>query len=59
MRDDMIITRTTLEDLSMIVSALSAYQHNDRYRALYQRLVRQIENREYITLGPFQPSADA
>lgn len=44
-RNDVIVTTTTQDDLNLIVAALSAYQHNTRYRALYLRLVRQIERR--------------
>lgn len=45
MRDQVIVTTTTEEDLKLIIEALSAYQHNTRYRALYQKLVLQIERR--------------
>lgn len=31
------------EDLKLILSALSAYQHNPRYRVLYERLLAEQE----------------
>ncbi|MBM3604948.1 MAG: hypothetical protein FJX25_09365 [Alphaproteobacteria bacterium] len=41
-RDNVIITTTTGDDMKLIVSALSAYQHNTRYRARYERLLAQM-----------------
>lgn len=42
LQKNMIVTTTTQDDLTLIVSALSAYQHNTRYRALYERLKAQL-----------------
>lgn len=42
----MIITTTSVDDLKLILSALSAYQHNMQYRTLYERLRRQVERLE-------------
>lgn len=41
MRNEVIITTTTSDDIKLIISALSAYQHNTQYRDLYERLLRQ------------------
>lgn len=41
MRSEVIITTTTSDDIKLIISALSAYQHNTQYRDLYERLLRQ------------------
>lgn len=40
-RNTVIMTIASKDELDMIVSALSAYNHNTRYRALYEKLVRQ------------------
>ncbi|QBX34966.1 hypothetical protein E4L95_06865 [Paracoccus liaowanqingii] len=59
MRNDVIVTTTTQEDLNLIVTALSAYQHNTRYRALYLRLVRQIERRDGALHMPLLLASEA
>ncbi|WP_252930445.1 hypothetical protein [Paracoccus sp. 08] len=41
MRDNVIMAIATEDELDMIVSALAAYRHNTRYRALYEKLIRQ------------------
>ena len=38
MRSEMITTTATRDDIELILSALSAYNHNTRYRMLYERL---------------------
>jgi len=42
-RDNVIVALTTKDELDMIVSALSAYKHNTKYRALYEKLIRQLD----------------
>lgn len=41
-----IIVAMPSEDLRLIVSALAAYQHQDRYRDLYERLVSELDKLE-------------
>lgn len=41
MPNEVIIAAVTQDDLSLIVEALSAYQHNTRYRALYEKMMAQ------------------
>lgn len=50
MRNEVILTTTTRDDLNLIVSALSAYQHNKRYRALYKRLAEELAKLEKTAL---------
>jgi hypothetical protein len=40
-RNNVIMAIATKDELDMIVSALSAYNHNTKYRALYEKLIRQ------------------
>ena len=40
-RNTVIMAIATKDELDMIVSALSAYNHNTKYRALYEKLIRQ------------------
>ncbi|WP_197054674.1 hypothetical protein [Paracoccus sp. PAMC 22219] len=41
MRNNVIMAIATKDELDMIVSALSAYNHNTKYRVLYEKLIRQ------------------
>lgn len=41
MRNTVIMAIATKDELDMIVSALSAYNHNTKYQALYEKLIRQ------------------
>ena len=41
MRDNVIMAIASEDELDMIVSALSAYNHNTKYRALYEKLIQQ------------------
>lgn len=40
--------RLTGEEMVLILRALSAYQHNTRYRAVYQRLRQQAERLPHL-----------
>lgn len=47
MRED-AIKQCSRDDLKLIIAALSAYQHNSRYRALYERLLALRDSRGLI-----------
>ncbi|MCG6110742.1 MAG: hypothetical protein MEQ74_00955 [Paracoccus sp.] len=49
MRNTVIMTITSKEELDLIVSALAAYNHNPRYRALYEKLVRQQDQQKMLS----------
>ena len=48
-RNTVIMTIASKDELDMIVSALSAYNHNTRYRALYEKLVRQQDQQKMLS----------
>lgn len=48
-RNTVIMTIASKDELDMIVSALSAYNHNTRYRALYEKLVRQQDQQNALS----------
>ena len=48
-QNTVIMTFASKAELDMIVSALSAYNHNTRYRALYEKLARQQDQHSAIS----------
>lgn len=53
MSNAVVLPPVSQEELAMLIAALAAYQHNERYRALHDKLVHQQQkNSRTARTGP-------